>query len=369
MPALRVRDHAPTVRLLALCPALALVSAACADDPIEPLPDTGVVPPDTGNYVPPDAGHQTLDASAEDLGPLDAGFRDPDIWLDDHSEVHGLRTHIKIVGATTSTMPPAIFAADGPGLSHEYLLPHLKALMPGRILVFYDMRGTGTTSYGDLTGTSTLTARRHADDLAELIDFLADRIDTTKVDLVGHGYGAGIAALYAGAHPERVSRLVLITPYPAHIDELVDSQGEFNRRMTSPQRERFMALLNQHECFQNDSRCYLQVFDTIGANAMCPQNRNLWSELHFEFGSFRTLWFVETQLKDSRFDWRPSLRNITASTTVIGGACDSHPAAVAATYATEIAGARLITMDDSGRYPFVESPVTFFGHLGRALMR
>ncbi|MBI2373835.1 MAG: alpha/beta fold hydrolase [Deltaproteobacteria bacterium] len=344
--------------------------AACDSDIVDPIADGGSKPDaDTGVYVPPDAGNGGPDADVTDRGPDDAGFRDPDIWLEDKSDVAGLRTHIKIVGATTSTMPPAIFLSDGPGLSHEYLLPHMKAVMPGRTLVFYDMRGTGETSYGDLSGTSTLTAARHVADVGELLDFLSGRIDTRQVDLIGHGYGAAIAAMYAGAAPARVSRLVLVTPYPADIDQLVEAQGEFNRRMTSPQRELFMAILNRHECFQNDSRCYLQVFDTIGPNAMCESNRELWSELEFEYGSFRTLWFVETQLKDSRYDWHSALARVTAPTTIIAGVCDSFPARTAESYRDDIRGATLTVMADSGRYPFVESRDRFFGQLRQALRR
>src|SRR5690348_123836 len=50
--------------------------------------------------------------------------------------------------------------------------------------------------------------------LAEQIDTVANRENLDSFFLVGHSLGAAVAAEYAGAHPDRVTALVLVDPPP-----------------------------------------------------------------------------------------------------------------------------------------------------------
>jgi len=64
-----------------------------------------------------------------------------------------------------------------------------------------DWRGYGLTAWG---GTDCYW---FPDYLADL-DFLIDEIDAAPIDLVGHSLGGNVAALYAGARPGRIRKLV-----------------------------------------------------------------------------------------------------------------------------------------------------------------
>ncbi|GAB2764642.1 alpha/beta hydrolase [Terrabacter koreensis] len=80
------------------------------------------------------------------------------------------------------------------------------AVRAGRSLVVPDPRGTGASPRpGDPTAYA---APRLADDLEALRRHLG--LDT--FDLLGHSAGGLVAQLYAARHPERVRRLVLVTP-------------------------------------------------------------------------------------------------------------------------------------------------------------
>ncbi|WP_076261378.1 alpha/beta fold hydrolase [Intrasporangium flavum] len=76
----------------------------------------------------------------------------------------------------------------------------------GRALVVPDPRGTGASPRPD--DPATYAAPRLADDL----EALREHLGLTTVDLLGHSAGGFVAQLYAAAHPERVGRLVLVTP-------------------------------------------------------------------------------------------------------------------------------------------------------------
>ncbi|MEO6086493.1 MAG: alpha/beta hydrolase [Umezawaea sp.] len=77
--------------------------------------------------------------------------------------------------------------------------------LPGR-LVLLDPRGTGRSETpSDLT---TCRCDRMADD----VEALRDHLGLDRIDLLGHSAGANLAVSYAARHPDRVARLVLVTP-------------------------------------------------------------------------------------------------------------------------------------------------------------
>lgn len=352
---------------------LVAAAAGCSGD--ESTPDAGVGP------APTDAGGRdalpTIDAGPAadagfraDAGPRDAGFADPAILLEGREELsNGLPTWIRMSGTLTSTMPPLIVLSDGPALSHEYLPPHTRFVEPGRLMVYYDKRASGRTSYGTLTGSSTITVAAHVEDLGFVVEWLGGYVDVTRVDLLGHGYGATVAALWAADNPSRVDRLILVTPYPTRIEHFSTMNQEYQRRLTGPDRERFAMVMNRPECIRDVSQCFLTLFGISGPKSMCEQHRDRWNELDFVYGEFRSQYFVETDLRNRAFDFRDELTRVRAATTIVGGACDTVPIESTREYATAITGATLVELSDSGHWPMVETSTTYRALVGRALVR
>lgn len=78
----------------------------------------------------------------------------------------------------------------------------LVAALPADLATLrYDLRGFGESASEDL-------AYSHADDLLALLDAL----EIDRAALLGLSMGGGVALNFALSHPERVSRLVLISP-------------------------------------------------------------------------------------------------------------------------------------------------------------
>jgi proline iminopeptidase len=86
--------------------------------------------------------------------------------------------------------------------------PDLLPLAAGRRVVAYDPRGRGAS---DAIGPGARLGLE-----ADVADLEAVRaaLNLPRVALVGWSYFAGVAAHYAAAYPERVSRLVLLAPIP-----------------------------------------------------------------------------------------------------------------------------------------------------------
>jgi len=118
-------------------------------------------------------------------------------------EVGGLRLHAEAFGDADA--PVVIVLHGGPGDDYRMLLP-LKALSDQYRVVFYDQRGAGLS-------TRVPPEQLTIDDyLGELDGVVQHYSPDRKVRLIGHSWGAMIAAGYLSQHPERVEAVVLAEP-------------------------------------------------------------------------------------------------------------------------------------------------------------
>ncbi|ANZ40769.1 hypothetical protein BBK82_37050 [Lentzea guizhouensis] len=100
---------------------------------------------------------------------------------------------------------PLLVLAGGPGRASEYL-ETLGGLDRHRTLVVLDNRGTG----GSDEPADPFTYRR--DMLVRDVEMLRRHLGLDRVDVLGHSAGAGIAMGCAADFPDRVGKLVLLTP-------------------------------------------------------------------------------------------------------------------------------------------------------------
>jgi pimeloyl-ACP methyl ester carboxylesterase len=99
---------------------------------------------------------------------------------------------------------PVVFVHSLAGNSTHWS-KQLEHLRQTRRAVALDLRGHGRSEPAK-DGDYTIAAL--ASDLAAVVDTLG----LQKFVLVGHSIGGGVALAYAGAHPDRVVRLVLVDP-------------------------------------------------------------------------------------------------------------------------------------------------------------
>ncbi|MER6786744.1 alpha/beta hydrolase [Streptomyces sp. NPDC000658] len=101
--------------------------------------------------------------------------------------------------------PPLICLPGGPMQSAAYL-GDLGGLISHRRLVGLDPRGTGESAVP--ADTASYRCDRQVDD----VEALRAHLGLDRIDLLAHSAGANLALLYAARHPDRVARLLLITP-------------------------------------------------------------------------------------------------------------------------------------------------------------
>ncbi|MEU9831591.1 alpha/beta hydrolase [Streptosporangium sp. NPDC048047] len=100
---------------------------------------------------------------------------------------------------------PLICLPGGPMQDSAYL-GELGGLSAHRRLIMVDPRGTGRSAM------PADSASYRCDRLVDDVEALREHLGLDRIDLLGHSAGTNLAVLYAARHPERVGRLVLITP-------------------------------------------------------------------------------------------------------------------------------------------------------------
>lgn len=129
-----------------------------------------------------------------------------------HASVNGTRLHyVHVAGPVRPDLPPVVFIHGASANLKDQMTP-LRPRLEGRAeLLFVDRPGHGWSERGG-PGNDTPSGQ------AATIAGLMDRLGLSKAILVGHSFGAAVAAALALDHPERVGGLVLLSaathPWP-----------------------------------------------------------------------------------------------------------------------------------------------------------
>jgi len=120
----------------------------------------------------------------------------------------GIRLFYRKVGQGTET---AVYLHGGPWNMSDGGY-ELDELAENRTLIAFDQRSGG---HSDLVNDpSMLTPEYYVQDL----EALCQHFGLEKMILIGQSWGCGLATLYADKHPDKVNRMVLLSPLPPAFD-------------------------------------------------------------------------------------------------------------------------------------------------------
>ncbi len=249
--------------------------------------------------------------------------------------IDNVSLHVRDDGPRTA---PALIMLHGLGSSLHTWEPWAKSLATEFRVIRLDLPGSGLSEPdpgGDYTDT-----RSHL-----LIEALMDSLDVSRATLIGNSMGGRIAWSFAARSPDRVDKLVLISPdgfaspgfaydraaeVPASLSLLRYMLPTWTLRMSLKP-----AYAHPERLTDSTVTRYHDLLLAPGArNAMLQRMR-------------------QTVLTDPL----PRLARIVAPTLIFWGEKDAMiPVSNAADYVAAIRGARLITLPDGGHVPFEESP-------------
>lgn len=240
---------------------------------------------------------------------------------------------------------PCLVMHGGLGVDHTQFREWLDPLADVLHLVYYDHRCNGRSGRPPI---ETITLNQLVDDA----EALRAHLGFEKIAVMGHSYGGRLALMYALAHPERVSNLLLVGTTAAwdYFDEMA---AELKRRAVS--QEVRAALVDLPATDEEMARNQL----AIAPLAFRRANMHL---AHRVLG--KTEWHaaanVRSRLLAPDYNVVSRLGEITARTLILTGREDFFcPPAQAERMRRGIRNSRKVIFEHSGHYPFAEENAAF----------
>ncbi|MFL6075291.1 MAG: alpha/beta fold hydrolase [Mycobacteriales bacterium] len=253
--------------------------------------------------------------------------------------------------------PPLVCVPGGPGRAGEYL-GDLGGLSGTRTLLVLDNRGTGESAVPVDPDSYRM------DRLVHDVEAFRAHLGLDAVDLLGHSAAGAVTTLYAATHPDRIARLVQVTP----------STGAAGVRPTEEEYEAAIARRGGEPWFDEAlpalwawarAETYEEtVRHRVAAN---PFFYGAWTEAaraHAAADPLQrsvpaTIGFSEGPDPDTAMV-RAALRGLEAPVLVLAGELDLSPTpAVAREYAAVFPHGELVVQPDAGHFPWVDDPAWF----------
>lgn len=269
----------------------------------------------------------------------------------------GVQLYYRLVGAGADTV---VVLHGGPGFSMEYFAKDLTPLATSHTLLFYDQRGAGRSSL--VTDSAALDGQRFAEDL----EAMRQHFGLRRVKLLGHSWGAGVAALYASRYPERIERLIIVGGIPLQQKELAQAFQELAARRDSSTRAQMQRWREARLANPGDATACRAYYELWFAPFFRDRSAARRSQGDFCAGTAEARRnkivsvdrFVAASLGE--WDWRPALRKVGSPTLVIHGSADPLPVAGGREWAATLPNARLLLFEGVGHFPYLETPDAFF---------
>jgi proline iminopeptidase len=247
----------------------------------------------------------------------------------------------------------------GPGFSMEYLAADLSRLSEGRQLIFYDQRGSGRSTL--VSDAADLDAQRFVDDLEALRAYLG----LDRLTLLGHSWGAGLAALYASRHPDRLARLVILGGIPLRHVERDQAIERLHAGRDALERERLLARRAAWADDRGDASLCRAYYEVWYLPFLADSTALRRSQGDFCAGGAEALRNkanvdAHTMASLGDYDLRASLSAVAAPALIVHGSSDVFSLSSAQAWVTALPDARLLVLEGVGHFPYLEAPDRFF---------
>ena len=233
-----------------------------------------------------------------------------------------------------------------------YLEPHLlDELSDSRRVIFYDLRNRGQSDAADL---SSVSLDRQIKDL----EALRKNLGIEKMALLGWS-GLGMEmAVYTLRHPDRVTRLIQMSPVPPAASIMQDS-GDARAEMVD--RIALEALDRRGDAGEFDEMpqeyCRLRNALTDPTNFVDTELAKQVPDVCVHENEWpKNLWPYFGALLPSfgDYDWRDDLLSLKTPRLIIHGREDGIPLEGAKAWVAGYPEARIIELSPSGHFPYIE---------------
>jgi proline iminopeptidase len=245
----------------------------------------------------------------------------------------------------------------------NWLSELLQPLAEDRRLILYDPRSRGRSS--------TVTDSRYLsleDDVADL-EAVRQYFGLEKMSLLGHLYHAAVTTLYALENPERIERMLLVSPITPRIPGEWLQETPTAEEMTFPPGVPRLEEMRREGLDAEDPvafcRAWFNYFllpaqmGELAAAARFPLDDicsfpNEWPQ------HTMALYFRHIVPRMEAWDFRPRLAELRMPILVVQGTDDLVPIEASQDWAAHAGNARFLAIEGSGSHPYIERPKEFF---------
>jgi proline iminopeptidase len=282
--------------------------------------------------------------------------------LEEIKKINGAGLFCRMIGKGD----PLVVVHGGPGLGHDYLVPHFRALSDRFRLIFYDQRGCGRSdAFTDVKEASV--------DLAvEDLDGIRKEFGLQTMNLAGQSWGAVIAIEYALKYPEKVQNLLLLEPAPASAAYLPEFQQTILERLSTADREEMTRLAQSTELNRRDPdafRKFLGIrFKAYFADRAFQQKMSL---QYFDRDRVEKFFTSSSAYASflQKFDLYGKMDGIKKPTLIIRGQIDPIPPAAIERMHRAIRNSELHVIPKCGHFVHIEKPDAYFSLITAFLRR
>jgi len=267
--------------------------------------------------------------------------------------------HRRVLGGSKAGAQTVVLVHGGPGLSCDYMIRLAEQLASPTVrVVLYDQRGAGHSPDVPLSD-QTMTGQ-----LADL-EALRSDLGAKQLVVMGHSWGGIVAMAYAGAYPDRVSKLVLVDTLPPTVEGNVLAQRRFGDRLVQLQAAGILPAKVEATTTSACERRLLEIMPAYFHDVHHPDTK------HMGGASCNNAVLRATWANLGMFDLRPALRQVKARTWVVAGASDPFGFAASEETAAALAhvAPTLRSLQACGHIPWEECPASFYAVLAEVLAR
>ncbi len=278
--------------------------------------------------------------------------------------------YVRVAAVGSARPEPIVYLHGGPGVSE---LPEATAAFGQLAAAGYDVYLYNQLGVGRSARLADPTGYAMARDLADLEASRA-RLGADRLILIGHSWGATLAAAYLAAYPERVARVVFSSPGALALGEYGTAGTGIVARLPPARRDAANALLYQPRAtaawaltrinpraahaFAGDRELDAR-FDRI-TSAATP---GLFCDVATPPLTVTGTGFYASQVTladPAPPDPRAALRAVAVPALVLKAGGDYLPWRFAIAYRDTIPGAALVYLPDAGHQAYLEQPVAYF---------
>jgi len=245
---------------------------------------------------------------------------------------------------------PVVILSGGPGFAVGYMKPVAEVVARHHQAVMFEQRGTGRSA---VAGYDSLTFDSAVADL----DALREELKVKKLTIVGHSWGGMLAMLYAQAHPDRVERIVLIDSGGPSIEFMESFSKNLAARATAEDLDTAAYWRDPERRKANPHHAAVEALKARTPAYFYDRRKGLEFAKQLHDDGYDPRVFSALGRSFDKYDVRDGMKKLDVPVLIIHGRND--PLIAGEELHAGIPGSKLVWIEKSGHFPWLEQPVAF----------